>query len=233
MKQLQFLGSLYPILLLVLMTSCENTLMGDQGKFDEDIYLNYQTKTPLELPFEGDWYIIAGGRSLALNHHFTPKRHQRYALDMAHIVNNSGNQGTGTQNEDYYCFGKRLNAPGAGKVIAIENAIEDNVPGTKNNKQSLGNYVVIDHLNGEFSFLLHLKKHSIVVAIGDWVERGAQIGLVGNSGYSTGPHLHYHLQTSPSLTTGVGLPIQFENYYTDDAFTARGEPITGQVVRKK
>lgn len=68
--------------------------------------------------------------------------------------------------------------------------------------------------------------------IGDVVKRGRQIDLVENSGYSTGPYLHYHLQTTPSFTTGVGLPIQFQNYYANDVFTKTGEPITSQIVRK-
>jgi len=232
MKQIKSLGCFFAIIFMILFTSCADMLMGDEGKYDEDIYLNYKTKTVLELPFEDDWYIVAGGKSLELNHHFMPNRHQRYALDIVHIINRRGNTGDGTKNEDYYCFGKRLNAPGDGKIIAMENAIEDNVPGIKNSKQSLGNYIIIDHLNGEFSFMLHLKKNSIIVAVGDTVERGQQVGLAGNSGYSTGPHLHYHLQTTSSLTTGVGLPMQFQNYYADDVFTERGEPITSQIVRK-
>lgn len=216
-----------------LMISCVDTLMGDEGKYDEDIYLNYKTKTVLELPFEDDWYIVAGGKSLELNHHFAPIRHQRYALDMVQVINRSGHTGDGTRNEDYYCFGKRLNAPGDGKIIALENGIEDNIPGIKNTKQSLGNYIIIDHLNGEYSFMLHFKKNSIIVAVGDSVIRGQMVGLAGNSGNSTGPHLHYHLQSTSSLETGVGLPMQFINYYADDVFTERGEPVTSQIVRKK
>ncbi|MEN2487956.1 M23 family metallopeptidase [Flavobacterium sp. B11] len=233
MKPIKSLGYFFAILFTLLFTSCVDTLMGDEGKYDENIYLNYKTKTVLELPFEDDWYIVAGGKSLELNHHFTPNRHQRYALDIVHVIDRKGNKGDGTKNEDYYCFGKRLNAPGNGKIIAVENNIEDNIPGIKNSKQSLGNYIIIDHLNGEFSFMLHLKKNSIIVAVGDNVERGQKVGLAGNSGYSTGPHLHYHLQTTSSLVTGVGLPMQFQNYYADDIFTEKGEPITGQIVRKK
>lgn len=233
MKPIKSLACFFAIIFTLLFTSCADMLMGDEGKYDEDIYLNYKTKTVLELPFEEDWYIVAGGKSLELNHHFTPNRHQRYALDIVQVVNRRGNKGDGTKNEDYYCFGKRLNAPGDGKIIAVENNIEDNIPGIKNSKQSLGNYIIIDHLNGEFSFMLHLKKNSIIVAVGDNVEKGQEVGLAGNSGYSTGPHLHYHLQTTPSLVTGVGLPMQFRNYYADDVFTERGEPITNQIVRKK
>ncbi|MCC9073264.1 M23 family metallopeptidase [Flavobacterium sp. F-65] len=233
MKLIKSLSCFFAIIIILLFTSCADILMGDEGKYDEDIYLNYKTKTVLELPFEGDWYIVAGGKSLELNHHFTPNRHQRYALDIVNVINRRVNMGDGTKNEDYYCFGKRLNAPGDGKIIAVENEIDDNIPGIKNSKQSLGNYIIINHLNGEFSFMLHLKKNSIIVAVGDTVERGQQVGLAGNSGYSTGPHLHYHLQTTSSLVTGVGLPMQFLNYYADDVFTERGEPITSQIVRKK
>lgn len=227
-------STVYAFIFIVafLLTSCADMLMGDEGKLDEDVYLNYKTKTVLELPFEDDWYIVAGGKSLEENHHFAPSRHQRYALDMVHIVNRSNKTGDGTKNEDYYCFGKRLNAPGNGKIIAMENAIEDNVPGIKNSKQPLGNYIIIDHLNGEYSFMIHFKKNSIIVAVGDTVVRGQQVGLAGNSGYSTGPHLHYHLQTTPLLDTGVGVPMQFVNYYADDVFTERGEPVTSQTVRK-
>ncbi|WP_281235071.1 M23 family metallopeptidase [Flavobacterium gelatinilyticum] len=225
-------STVYAFAFAFLLTSCAEMLMGDEGKFDEEVYLNYKTKTVLELPFEDDWYIAAGGKSLEENHHFSPNRHQRYALDMVQIINRRGNTGDGTKNEDYYCFGKRLNAPGDGKIIAMENTIEDNVPGVKNTKQTFGNYIIIDHLNGEYSFMLHLKKNSIIVEVGDAVVRGQKVGLAGNSGYSTGPHLHYHLQTTSSLATGTGLPMQFVNYYADDVFTERGEPVTSQTVRK-
>ncbi|WP_456314699.1 M23 family metallopeptidase [Pseudomonas shirazensis] len=216
-----------------LLTSCADLLMGDEGKYDEDIYLNYKTKTVLELPFDGEWYINAGGKSLEQNHHFAPHRHQRYAMDIVQKVNGMITQtGKGTKNEDYYCFGKRLNAPGDGKIAVVVNNIEDNVPGVLNTDQAWGNYLVIDHLNGEYSCMVHFKKNSIIVAVGDNVVRGQMVGQVGNSGNSTGPHLHYHLQTAVSRSTGVGLPIQFVNYFADDVFTQRGEPVTYQTVRK-
>lgn len=233
MKYIKPISCFFAFAFILLLISCADTLIGDEGKYDEDLYLNYKTKTVLELPFEDEWYVVAGGKSLEQNHHFAPNRHQRYAMDIVQIINKWGNSGNGTKNEDYYCFGKRLNAPGDGKIVAVENAIEDNVPGILNTKQALGNYIIIDHLNGEFSFMIHLKKNSIIVALGDTVTRGQKVGLAGNSGYSTGPHLHYHLQTTSSLTTGVGLPVQFLNYYSDNEFKERGELVTRQIVRKK
>lgn len=54
-----------------------------------------------------------------------------------------------------------------------------------------GNYVMIDHGNGYTTSFSHMKK--FVVRKGDRVERGQLIGYVGNSGRSTGPHLHYEI----------------------------------------
>lgn len=52
-----------------------------------------------------------------------------------------------------------------------------------------GNYVIISHDNGYQTLYAHLSK--ILTKKGQWVEQGSKIGLVGNTGYSTGPHLHF------------------------------------------
>jgi murein DD-endopeptidase MepM/ murein hydrolase activator NlpD len=54
-----------------------------------------------------------------------------------------------------------------------------------------GNYILIDHGNGYTTSFSHMKKY--LVSKGDKVQRGQLIGLVGNSGRSTGPHLHYEI----------------------------------------
>ncbi len=226
-------------LLVILLVSCTKVLIGDEGKFDEELYLNYRTKTDLELPFEEEWYISVGGRThLEGGHHFiTRGSGQRYAYDIGIVMDGSGYSGDGSRNEDHYCFGKRLNAPGDGKIIALENNIDDNhTPGTVNgniNDGNLaGNYIMIDHLNGEFSLMAHFKKGTIIVSVGDTVVKGQEVGKAGNSGNSTGPHLHYHLQNTPEYLDGIGLPAQFTGYFADDELLERGEPLRGERVRK-
>ncbi len=55
-----------------------------------------------------------------------------------------------------------------------------------------GNYIVITHANGTQTLYSHLSGN--LVAAGDHVVRGAQIGLVGSTGKSTGPHLHFEVR---------------------------------------
>jgi len=54
-----------------------------------------------------------------------------------------------------------------------------------------GNYIVIDHGRGIQTRYLHLSKRH--VEVGDYVEKGQKIGDLGNTGRSTGPHLHYEV----------------------------------------
>lgn len=66
-----------------------------------------------------------------------------------------------------------------------------------------GNYVKIDHGNGYTTSFSHMKK--FVVHKGDRIERGQLIGYVGNSGRSTGPHLHYEIALDKKTIN----PLQF------------------------
>ncbi|MHA1188121.1 MAG: M23 family metallopeptidase [Candidatus Heimdallarchaeota archaeon] len=74
-----------------------------------------------------------------------------------------------------------------------------------------GNYVIIQHENNEYSFYAHIIKGEVKVKKGDKVKQGQVIGLLGNSGNSTGPHLHFHLMDDSGIFTGRGLPCHFTN----------------------
>ena len=115
-------------------------------------------------------------------------------------------------------------------VVDAMDGIFDNIPGKKNTRDIPGNYVVIDHLNGEFSMLAHLQKGSVLVRKGDEVRAGKPIGKCGNSGHSNLPHLNYHLQNTPLWLKGEGLPAQFRNYYANGKLVERGEPTQGQII---
>jgi hypothetical protein len=198
----------------------------------ESKYLDYQTKTPLRLPFSGEWFVFWGGRTVGENYH-AASRDQRFAYDIVIVKDGKSHTGDGSSNEQYFCFGQPLLAPGAGTVTVAVDGVADNKPGVMNREQVPGNHVVIDHGNGEFSFLAHFKKGTVAVKPGDKVKAGQALGLCGNSGNSSEPHLHYHLQNTGVFFEGDGLPAQFLDYVADGKAVERGEPRKGQQVRPK
>jgi murein DD-endopeptidase MepM/ murein hydrolase activator NlpD len=191
--------------------------------------LDYVTHTALRLPFEGAWTVAWGGRTLAQNQH-AATRDQRFAYDFLVRKDGATHAGDGTRNGDYYAYGRSVLAPADGRVVAAVDGVPENVPGQMDAVHPGGNYVVIDHGGGEFSFLAHLQPGSLTVHEGDLVLGGRVVGLCGNSGHSSEPHLHYHLQNSPKFFAGEGLPAPLVDYVADGKPVARGEATRGQVV---
>lgn len=193
-------------------------------------YLDYQTKTTLRLPFNEEWTVFWGGRSVSQNYH-AAHVDQRFAYDLVVVEDGRTHRGEGRTNEDYHCFGLGILAPARGRVVEARDDLPDNTPGEMNPAVPPGNHVILDHGNGEYSFLAHLMQGSARVRLGDEVETGDTLGLCGNSGNSSEPHLHYHLQNSPEFGRGEGLPARFLDYVADGEPVARGEPVQGQRVR--
>ncbi|GHA78255.1 M23 family metallopeptidase [Pontibacter akesuensis] len=190
----------------------------------------YKTKTDLQLPFLDTWYVAWGGQKPHLNKHISAPD-QRYALDFLYSKNGKlAKTNTPTANEDFYGFGQEVVAPGAGVVIQVVDTVKDNRLGKINTDSPPGNYVVIDHQNGEYSFLAHFKQGSVKVKAGQTITQGELLGLAGNSGKSEVPHLHYHLQTGTDYREGVGLPIQFTNYLLHGEQVTQAAPERGQYV---
>ena len=195
-------------------------------------HLDYLTRTQLRLPFDGEWYVFWGGRSPQQNYHVI-SADQRFAYDFVIRRNGRSYEGDGSSNSDYFCFGEPILAPGSGIVLKVVNGIPDNRPGVMNPAQPSGNTVVIDHGEGEYSVLAHFQNGSLTVQENDTVAAGQQLGLCGNSGNSSEPHLHYHLQDGPGILAGAGLPAYFIDYIADGTPVERGEPTRGQHIRKR
>lgn len=194
---------------------------------------DYETKADLRLPFEGEWTVVWGGRTPAENYHVVNAA-QRFAYDLLVAEDGSSRRGESDGPEDYFCWGRKILAPAAGTVTEAVDGLPDQAPGELpeglERSEIAGNHVVIDHGDGEHSLLAHLQQGSVAVKAGQQVERGQLLGLCGNSGNTTEPHLHYHLQTAPTFGEGVGLPAQFQGYTADGKPVERGEPRQGQVV---
>lgn len=217
--------------LFIFFIFCTLSLTGCEDDEPLGINLDHQTIVDLELPFNNSWFVVWGGRTIEKNYHAS-LTDQRFAIDVVQLENGSTFSENGLRNEDYHCFGDTLYAPGQGQIVEMENLVPENIPQQTNKNQLFGNYVIIDHGNDEYSVLAHLMKNSITATVGDTVAKGQVIGLVGNSGNSTEPHLHYHLQNKPSISQGEGLPAQFRNYFANGVFVSVGEPLKNQEIRK-
>ena len=192
-------------------------------------FLDYQTRTELHLPFEGEWFVHWGGRSMGQNRHARAVD-QRFAYDFVIVRNGYSCRLEKISNEDYYCFGQPILAPADGLVREVRNDVADNQPGLMNRDAIGGNYLILEHGNDEYSFLAHLRQGSVRVEAGDRVTRGVVLGECGNSGHSTEPHLHYHLQNTSPWFNGEGLPAFFCNYLVKGERIGRGEPRGGSFV---
>lgn len=190
---------------------------------------DYQTNTDLELPFNGIWNVTNGGRDSSTNNHIRPDGNgpasQLFAYDFTRA-----HKGEGKDLEDYEAFGEEVLAPGGGVVCQIIDGSVDILPGERDRNVGVGNAVFIDHGNGEWSVLCHFKHNSIKVKVGDEVIQGDVLGLCGNTGNTSEPHIHFHLQNGPLMHKAVGLPALFKKIKLDGSVEEMVEPIRGQRV---
>jgi murein DD-endopeptidase MepM/ murein hydrolase activator NlpD len=139
---------------------------------------------------------------------------QRFALDLC-VVDSAGNRhrGSGTQNAEWFGWNGAVLAPAAGTVVVARDGQPDNEADRKQGNYdprtiltdpmgAYGNHLVIDHGNGEFTLLGHLRNGSVRVRRGEHVEAGTIVAAVGNSGSALYPHLHFELRTG----SGFGAP---------------------------
>lgn len=186
--------------------------------------------TALMLPFKDEWTVVWGGDTKEQNYHVANKA-QKHAFDIV-ITNQAGHsyKTNGKTNEDYYAFGKALIAPCDGEVVMIIDGIKDNMPGTMNRENVTGNTVMLKTANGEYLLFAHFKQSSIVVQKGQQVKRGELLGLCGNSGNSSEPHLHFHIQNTADLFSATGIKCYFEQVLVNGKIKKAYSPIQGEKI---
>jgi hypothetical protein len=168
------------------------------------------TETEFILPFRDEWFVYWGGTNTLDNYHYAVPS-QRYAYDFIRVQENRSYEGSLEENESYYAFGADVIAPADGTVVTVVDGIDDNEPvGTSNTEEPAGNYVVIDHGNGEFSHLAHFQNGTNTVQEGDRVRQGDLLGQCGNSGNSSEAHIHFHVADGPDLYSSQSIRIRFK-----------------------
>ena len=182
-----------------------------------------KNKLTLGLPFKkkGKWLYEAdshqGARFLTEGSATYP---QRFAIDWT-LINENGffAKGDTKINKNWETHGIEILSVADGKVVAIKDGIAENEPLSKKmavriTRETIGgNYVIVDIGNDVYAFYGHLIPNSLRVKVGDVVKKGQVMGLLGNSGNSDAPHLHFHLETKSKYAFGgEGIPYHIEQY---------------------
>ncbi len=84
-----------------------------------------------------------------------------------------------------------------------------------------GNVIVIEHAPGEYAHYCHLRAGSAKVRPGQLVVAGQQLGQVGNSGNTSEPHLHFHVQSDARMAGGLGIEPRFQGVCRREGDTFR------------
>jgi len=173
----------------------------------------------ISAPFHGEWAAFngpsnaSGHRRLVLGLDGHTAIGQRFAIDFLQLDSTgSSHHGDPLKNESYYAYGTPLMAVADGVIAATKDSIPQNVPGASSRAVPItmttvgGNYVAIDIGHGRYALYAHVQPGSLRVKVGDRVKRGQVVALLGNSGNSTEPHVHFQLADGPTFLSSEGLP---------------------------
>jgi murein DD-endopeptidase MepM/ murein hydrolase activator NlpD len=179
------------------------------------------------LPLQGPITVGWGGDRLSNNYHVSYPN-QRWAYDLLVTHDGKTHSGDGTRYEDYYCYGLPVLSPADGEVVAVLDGMRDTPlesPGVV--LPPGGNQIVIKVAPRQYLFLCHLQRGTISVRENDKVTQGQELARIGNSGNTSEPHLHIHLQDTPDMRFGEGIPLYFYDYLANGKRTERGMPTGG------
>lgn len=141
---------------------------------------------------------------------------QRFAIDWVQAYpDGKMYKGDPSDNKNYRAYGAEIHAVADGVVTQVGDGIPQNTPGAKSLAVPItletvgGNHVIMEIGNGLFAFYAHMQPGSLRVKVGDKVRRGQVLGLLGNTGNSSEPHLHFQICSANSELGSEGLPYAF------------------------
>lgn len=191
------------------------------------------------MPLHGVWFA----RSIPnITSHHRWNAQTEFALDFWKLDTlGSPARGNGDAPTDYYAYGQPVFAAADGRVVMVENEAKQDyetrrrragesddayrqrimqfnmrLMATDPHRGIIGNYVVIQHPNGEYSAYGHLKTGSVTVTPGMTVTAGQQIAEVGDTGDSPLVHLHFQICDGPDPLAARSIPFHFTDITDDD-----------------
>ena len=201
-------------------TAGSKTIVATGGR----IVIAPPTSLMLEAPLRGSRYIAGDGccdsvrhvrGSLTINGKIFLA--QRFAIDWEQL-DAHGRIYVGDPKEpaSYFIYGKPVYAVADARVVTAVDGLPDTPPGALPAEipigEADGNHVVLELGNGRYALFAHLKPGSVRVRAGDFVRASDVLGLVGTSGNSSEPHLHFHVTDGPSALASNGLPYLLRTF---------------------
>jgi murein DD-endopeptidase MepM/ murein hydrolase activator NlpD len=177
-------------------------------------------------PLAGDDWAAANGPSNTSLHRLTvipinghAYDSQRFAIDWVQVYPDGKTyRGDPLDNKNYRAYGAEIHSVADGTVTQILDGLPQNIPNSAKLAVEItletigGNHVIVDIGNGRYAFYAHMQPGSVRVKVGDKVVRGQVLGLLGNSGNSSEPHLHFHICDQNSELGCEGLPYALPGF---------------------
>jgi hypothetical protein len=194
-------------------------------------------------PLKGKHWVVGGGCCTPYSYHrgatlpINGAVHvaERFAIDFVQLNDkNMLFDGDMKEVSDYAYFGDEVYSVADGTVVATENNLPEQIPGKLPADATIqmagGNYAVLDIGNSHYAFYAHMQPGSVRVKAGDKVATGQVLGLLGNSGNTDTPHLHFHIMDGPSPLLANGLPYVFTSFTGEGRLTDEQPLFTGGAV---
>ena len=189
--------------------------------------LDRRPPVAIGFPFKGGDWVAGNGPSNTSGHRRAlivvdgkARISQRFAIDWVKLGPDGRLfHGDKAINANWYGFGTPVIAVADATVSAAHDGVPENEPSDKRAVPITletvgGNYLVLDLGGGRYAFYAHLQPGSQKVRVGDRVHRGQVLALLGNTGNSDAPHLHFHVSDGNSPLGAEGIPYVFEAYET-------------------
>jgi Peptidase family M23 len=229
-----------------------HTLQPDVKPFPESMLVSPPLKVSQQQamviapPFKGDGWMNGNGCCLEIGpHRFvtnatngTLQPSEQFAIDWIKVdAHGMAFRTDGKTSEDWLDYGVELLAVADGTVVEVVRDLPDVPPGAQPPGLSLdnipGNRVILDLGNSHYAVYCHLAPHSASVHVGDHVKTGQKLGLLGNSGNTTGPHLHFQISNRPSALDTTALPFVFATMRLESRTSANLEDIDADSIKGK
>ena len=215
-------------------------IIGSQTIHGPDLRVDRRRPIRIAAPLRGDGWLNANGCcDPSLNHRSTMLAAngryvspETFAIDYIRLSNGRFYRGDGTQNSDWFGYGAPVHAVASGKVVSAVDDQRDVPPfidlaenPTVTAPASFGgNGVVVKLRPGVFAHYYHLQPGSVMVKAGQRVRTGQKLGLLGNTGNTSGAHLHFGITDGPHALDSNSLPFEIDRFRLEGTAAAGAKP---------